>query len=128
MRSSVADSRGELSTEEILPGCGDDNGDVHRKETLGVDTALPEYCVKLNLAVSCHANLTAGATEVFLTCRAHVCGVQQKNCQMVLDTQTAKGNESPEIHGWTCTSVNLTRWLGHRTLTTQRRQEGALQT
>ena len=43
MRSSVADSRGEVSTEEILPGCGDDNGDVHRKETLGVDTAFPEH-------------------------------------------------------------------------------------
>ena len=34
MRSSVADFRGEVSTEEILPGCGDDTGDVHRKENL----------------------------------------------------------------------------------------------
>ena len=31
MRSSVADSRGEVSTEEILPGCGDDNGDAHKR-------------------------------------------------------------------------------------------------
>ena len=65
---------------------------------------------------------------MFLTCRVHVSGVQQKNCQMVLDTQTAKGKESPEIHGSTCTSVNLTRSQGHRALTTQRTQEGALQT
>ena len=43
MRSSVADSRGEVSTEELLPGCGDDNGDVHRKENPRCEHRLPEH-------------------------------------------------------------------------------------
>ena len=55
-----------------------------------MNTVCRNTCVKQNVAVSCHAILTAGATEVFLTCRAPVSGDQQKNCQMVLDTQTAK--------------------------------------
>ena len=97
-----------------MPGCGDDHGDAQkRKKTLGVNTVCQNTCVKQNVAVSCYAVLTAGATEVFFfvfvffTCRAHVSGVQQKNRQMVLDTQTAKGKESPEIHGLTCTSCKF---------------------
>ena len=48
---------------------------MRRKETLGVNTVLPEHLCQAECGCVMSRNLTAGATEVFLMCRAHVSGV-----------------------------------------------------
>ena len=47
----------------ILPGCGDDNCDAH-KETLDVDTALPEHLCQAETGCAMSCNLTTRATEI----------------------------------------------------------------
>ena len=54
MRSSDADSRGEVFTEEICLGVVMTKV-MHTKEPLVWTQFAQSTCVKLNLAVSCHA-------------------------------------------------------------------------
>ena len=63
MRSSVADSRGEVSTEEILPGCGDGNGDAHKRNPW-CGHSFPEHVCQAESGCVMSCNLAAGATEV----------------------------------------------------------------
>ena len=63
MRSSVADSRGEVSTEEIRLDVAMTMV-MRTKETLGVDTVLLEHVCQAESGCVMSCNFAAGATEV----------------------------------------------------------------
>ena len=63
MRSSVADSRGEVSTEEIRLDVAMTMV-MRPKEILGVDTVLLEHVCQAESGCVMSCNLAAGATEV----------------------------------------------------------------
>ena len=62
MRSAVAESRREVSTDDSI-GCEDDNGNA-QKRIFGVDTVLPEHVCQAESGCVMSCNLTTGATEV----------------------------------------------------------------
>ena len=88
---------------------------MRRKETLGVDTVLPEHVCQAESGCVMSCNLTMQAEFIQRTlrwCLTH----RQQNDARALNS------------GLTCTAVKPTRSLGHRALTIQRKREGAPRT